>query len=224
MNVARPRFGRRAAFALLGALLGGVALAGTSRAQTAPEPLAAPPLGPVPKELLTELEANPVRVQEQAGDPRPDDRAAQAQALVLFEQPRIVVLRLLAAVARQVEYRPELQRLSILEASALGDLVDYRVRFMLTTLHYRARHGWDFERGRVWWTLDPHFPNDLKVLDGLWEVRDLDERRTFGRFTTRIDLGPALPAFLQDYATRKKLPDSMEQVRRWVDSNGRWRP
>ena len=89
---------------------------------------------------------------------------------------------------------------------------------MLTTLRYRVQTSWDFEQGRIWWSLDPSFPNEMKTLDGLWELRALDERRTLGHFSIRIDLGPALPAALQDYATRKKLPESMDQVRRWVDS------
>jgi hypothetical protein len=152
------------------------------------------------------------------------DHAGGAEALVLFEQPRARVLRLLTSTPRQIEYRPELQRLRVVEATERGDVVEYQVRFMLSTLRYRARHAWDMEAGRVWWTLDPEYPNDLATLDGLWELRALDARRTLGRFTTRIDIGPALPAFLQEHATRRRLPEAMELVRRWVDSGGRWRP
>jgi hypothetical protein len=179
-------------------------------------------LEPPSASLLSELESHRVVLSENAsGD---GDRAGNAQALVLFERPRLEVLKLLASTPRQKEYRPELTRLQVIEASERSDVAEYRVRFMLTTLVYRARHGWDMEAGRVWWTLDPAFDNDVEVLDGLWELRALDARRTFGRFTTRIDLGPSVPAFLQDYATRKQLPASMETLRRWVDSGGRWRP
>jgi hypothetical protein len=180
-----------------------------------------PFLAPKP-ELLADLESERVVLIEPAA--QNDERAARSEALVLFQQPRARVMRMLASTTRQIEYRTELQRLHIVEAGERGDLAEYRVRFMLTTLSYRAQHGWDFEHGRVWWSLDPKFPNDVERLDGLWELRALDERRTLGHFSTRIDLGPALPAFLQDYATRRKLPEAMEQVRRWVDSDGRWRP
>ena len=173
-----------------------------------------------PPVRMAELEREHVLIDENSSG---DDRGA-ATALVLFERPRAEVLRMLASTPRQKEYRPELTRLEVVEATDKGDVVEYRVRFMLTTLQYRARHGWDYESGRVWWSLDPAYDNDMQVLDGLWELRALDERRTLGRFTTRIDLGPALPDFLQEYATRKQLPESMEQVRRWVDSGGRWRP
>ena len=176
--------------------------------------------GPPPPALLTELEHQRVLLDETDGaGPHGTERA-----LVLFQQPRAEVLRLLTSTPRQKEYRPELSRLEVVEATDEGDVVEYRVSFMLTTLRYRARHGWDFASGRVWWSLDPSFHNDMRVLDGLWELRALDPQRTLGRFSTRIDLGPALPAFLQDYATRKQLPASMDAVRRWVDSLGSWRP
>jgi hypothetical protein len=204
-------------------LLCGLALAGAIDAQQVPASLPSA-LGPLPPALLAELERERVLLAEDVAVASNGDRACSAQAFVLFERPRGEVLRLLAATPRQTEYRPELSRLEVVEATEAGDLAEYRVRFLLTTLNYRARHGWNLEQGRVWYVLDPEYPNDLAVLEGLWELSPIDARRTLGRFTTRIDIGPALPGFLQDFATREKLPDSMEQVRRWVDSGGRWRP
>ena len=155
-------------------------------------------------------------------DTASDDRTVRA--LVLFERPRDEVMELLTSTTRQKEYRPELSRVEVIDTSDHANVAEYKLRFMLTSLSYRVREAWDPASGRVWWTLDPTFHNGLEVLDGLWELRALDDRRTLGRFSTRIDLGPELPDFLQDFATRKKLPESMEQVRRWVDSGGTWRP
>jgi len=179
--------------------------------------LPASALDPPSPELLARLEQEHV-----IPDPSRDDRASRA--LVLFEQPREEVMELLTSTTRQKEYRPELARVEVVDVSDHANVAEYKLRFMLTSLSYRVREAWDPASGRVWWSLDPTFDNELRVLDGLWELRALDDRRTLGRFSTRIDLGPELPAFLQDYATRKKLPESMEQVRRWVDSGGKWRP
>jgi hypothetical protein len=215
-----PGLPLRAAASLLCTL----ALAGAIGAQHAPAVLRPSELPPISDALLAELERQRVLLAEEAAAASNGDRACSAQAFVLFERPRGEVLRMLAATPRQMEYRPELKRLEVIEANEAGDLAEYHVRFLLTTLSYRARHGWNLDQGRVWWVLDPEYPNDLAVLEGLWELAPIDAGRTLGRFTTRIDLGPALPAFLQDFATREKLPDSMEQVRRWVDSGGTWRP
>ncbi len=205
-------------------LLCGLALAGAILAQQTPASLRPGSLGPLSPALLAELEIQRVLLAEEVAAASNGERACSAQAFVLFEKPRAEVLRMLAATPRQTEYRPELSRLEVIEATEAGDVAEYRVRFLLTTLDYRARHGWNLEQGRVWYVLDPGYPNDLAVLEGLWELIPIDARRTLGRFTTRIDIGPALPSFLQNFATREKLPDSMEQVRRWVDSGGKWRP
>jgi len=177
-----------------------------------------PFLAPQPA-LLARVEDEHVVILDAAAQGA--DRVKVAEALVLFEQPVATVLRLLTATSRQTEYRPELQSLNIVKATDQSNLAEYTLRVMLVTLRYRVQTSWDPEQGRIWWSLDPSFPNQMKALDGLWELRALDERRTLGHMSIRIDLGPALPAALQDYATRKKLPESMDQVRRWVDSNGR---
>ncbi|HXK24103.1 MAG TPA: hypothetical protein VMS55_15655 [Myxococcota bacterium] len=166
--------------------------------------------------LLARLEQEHVVCNESDG--------RTARALVLFQQPLDEVWTLLTSTTRQKEYRPELTGLTVVDSGDHSNVADYSLRFMLTSLHYRLQQGWDSQSRRVWWSLDPSFDNDMRVLDGLWELRPLDESHTLARFSTRIDIGPALPAFLQDYATRKKLPESMDHVRRWVDSGGAWRP
>jgi hypothetical protein len=195
--------------------------ASLGRAQ-ASAPIPARPLEIPEPPVMAKLEQDGVLLEASAA--HDGSRGGHAEALVLFQQPRDRVLELLTATERQTEYRPELKRLELVESSDRGDLAEYHVRFLLTKLRYRTRHGWDLDAGRVWWTLDPDYPNGLRTLDGLWELRALDERRTLGRFTSRIDIGPALPSSLQDYATRRRLPEAMEMTRRWVDSGGRWRP
>ena len=206
----------RAALLLL-ALAG---LASFAHADPPPPPFPIAPFEVPPQGQLAELEREHVKLQEEKSDPA---ARGAARALVLFERPLAEVVRLLKATMRQKEYRPELARLDMIESKDHSDVAEYRLRFMLTSLRYRAHIAWD-DQGHIWWTLDPTFDNDMKVLDGLWELRELDANRTLGRFTTRIDLGPALPEFLQEYATRKKLPESMDAVRQWVDSGGSWRP
>ena len=46
---------------------------------------------------------------------------------------------------------------------------------------------------------------------------------TLGRSGTSVDVGPAVPAFLQDWISRKNLPRTMERVRLWVNSDGKYK-
>lgn len=195
-------------------------IAARAHAQALPVSTPDGPFFSPPPALLARLD-NEHFVMLDAAAAQGTDRVKVAETLVLFAQPRDTVLHLLTSISRQSEYRPELQSLEIVHATEQGNLAEYKLRVMLIKLRYRVLTHWDFEQGRIWWSLDPSFSNEMKTLDGLWELRALGERRTLGHMSIRIDLGPALPAALQDYATRKKLPEAMDQVRRWVDANGR---
>ena len=91
-------------------------------------------------------------------------------------------------------------------------------------IDYRVRTHYDYERSRIDWKLDPNFDNDLQDIEGYWELYELDENRTLGKFGTRVSVGQAMPIWLQDYATRKNVPQTMDRMRRWVDSDGTYRP
>jgi hypothetical protein len=74
------------------------------------------------------------------------------------------------------------------------------------------------------WELDPSFDNSIDQVSGYWEFLDLDGGRTLARFGTWVRVGPLLPAFVQDRATRQNVLETIESTRQWVDSGGRWRP
>lgn len=146
------------------------------------------------------------------------------RALVLFAQPRRRTLRLLSQTARQGEFRPELKRVESQGWSESVAVDTHHMKIMFMAIDYRLRTHFDWEGGRIWWELDPSFHNQLESVEGFWELFALDGHRTLGRFGTRVSVGPALPAWLQDYATRKNLPQTMDHVRRWIDSDGTYRP
>ncbi|NIM60352.1 MAG: hypothetical protein GTO30_01485, partial [Acidobacteria bacterium] len=60
---------------------------------------------------------------------------------------------------------------------------------MFIKLSYRIRTQYDPGAGRIWWTLDPTHDNDLDVLEGHWELYELSDSQTLGRFKTRVVLG-----------------------------------
>ena len=101
---------------------------------------------------------------------------------------------------------------------------EHRMRILLVNIDYRIRNRFDFQNGRLTWALDPDHANDLRRLEGYWELHVLGPDQTLAQFGTALDVGPALPKRLQDYITRKNVPESMERVRLWVDSDGAWRP
>ena len=88
---------------------------------------------------------------------------------------------------------------------------------------YFLRYRVDFAARRISWQLDDTYPSQLRRVDGYWELFVMGDDQTLGRFGVQVDVGP-VPASLQEYATRRSIPKTMENARRWIDSDGRWRP
>jgi hypothetical protein len=98
------------------------------------------------------------------------------------------------------------------------------MRVMFRDFVYRVKYVRDPETERIAWSLDPSFDNSFARLDGFWEFYALAEGRTLGRFGTHVDAGAAIPAFMQRDLTRRNVVKTMEKCRKWVDSDGEWRP
>jgi hypothetical protein len=158
------------------------------------------------------------------GGNTPPGQPALVQALVLFGKPRSRVFHLLLQTARQIEYRPGLAKLETVERFPGGDVDVQQMRIMFMRISYWLRYQWDLSAGRISWKLDPRFPNDLRVTEGFWELHEVDGQHTVARFGTRVDVGSSLPAFLQKVATRENVATTLDRCRRWVDSDGTYRP
>jgi len=158
-----------------------------------------------------------------SSDPSPGEPPA-VKALVLFSQPKSRVMEFLLQTARQVEYRPELEKVETVERLADGDVDQQEMKIIFVHVRYRLRYHYEPAADRLSWQLDPRYDNGLHIIDGSWELYSLDAGHTLARFSTHVDVGPALPSFLQDIATRKNVPQTLERCRKWIDSDGRYRP
>lgn len=145
-------------------------------------------------------------------------------ALVIFEQPIDATYQYLSQTARQIEYRPEVTSIETVAWKEEGPVDVCRLRVLFRRYEYSLRYRLEPDARRIRWELDPDYDNDLRQVRGSWELYELDDHRTLARFGTSVDVGPAVPGFLQDWITRKNVPDSMDRARRWVDSGGRYRP
>jgi hypothetical protein len=148
----------------------------------------------------------------------------QIEALVLFAQPIDIVWAMLLERERQQEYRPELTSIEIIARDGNGLLEEQHLKIAFLSVGYRLRDRIDPATHTLTWELDPNFESTLQHVSGYWELFELDGGRTLARFGTKVSVSPAVPGFLQNGITRKNVPETLENTRQWVDSNGRWRP
>jgi len=176
-----------------------------------------------PEDLVSRLLQEKVIVLQEVRREGPLSGAV-ISSYVVFDRPVERVYRLLAQSARQTEFRPELTSIETVEHGRYGPIDLQRLKILFQRYQYRLEYRLFPGVRRIEWQLDERFENDLAKVSGMWELFSMDDEHTLGRSGTSIDVGPAVPGFLQDWITRKNLPGTMERVRLWVNSNGKYRP
>ncbi len=141
------------------------------------------------------------------------------EGLILFDQPMDRIWHLLSQGERQTEYRPELKNVHVIENSPGYSLDEHELRIMFISLVYRLRFDFDRGQSRIAWSLDPDFENDVDHISGNWYLFPIEDGRTLGLFGTRVRVGPALPGWLQNSVSRKKIPETLKRCRIWAESN-----
>jgi len=185
------------------------------------QPSAEAVLGTEAPDIASRLEKEHVVLLQQGGGA--DDTVV---ALVLFDKPQSRVAALLREAERQPEYRPELLDVHTVQQLPDGRIDEQRIKILFTELVYRLRYHEDPGTGRLTWRLDDSFNNAIARMQGFWELHDFDHgsERTLGRFGSDVDVGGGVPRFVQSGMSRKTVLRYVQNVQRWVDSDGRWRP
>ena len=103
---------------------------------------------------------------------------------------------------------------------------DQSLRILFTDIVYRLRYRDLPGSGRLEWTLDAEFDNDVRRLEGFWQFHPYasDPRRTLAHFGSSLDVGPMLPRMIQKRLSRKTILRYVENCRQWINSDGEWRP
>ena len=145
------------------------------------------------------------------------------KAAVIINQPLQKVYDLTAQDWRQDEYVPYLLKMTLIEKYADGNLDEELIKILFVTLHIRVRWYHHPQSYSFNWELDPKFKNDLRRLEGTWNFYYIDDTHTLGRYSTVSETGFGIPQSIQDYLTRKDLPEALNQVKLWLDSGSTYR-
>lgn len=176
-----------------------------------------------PPELEQRLRQERVVVLEDVSGSGPESFIV---ALVLFQQPHGKVRDMIREAERQSEYRPELISVQTVERFPGGRIDEQRIKILFTQLAYRLRYLEEADTGRITWTLDESYDNDISSMEGFWEFFAFDELPgyTLGRFGSSVDVGKGVPRFVQKGMSRKTVLGYVRNVRHWIDADGAWRP
>lgn len=195
--------------------------------------LGAAVVGGTPVDSLTEAEVEqalrgqvPVRIEPFA---RPDGKAAgRGLGGITIDRPAREVWVTLARFDDKAEYMPRLKSVVVLEQTPEPASTRLRVRMVadasVTTARYTMVFHLDEAAQTIRWKLDPSAPdNSIADAEGEYRLYAVSEAKTLLVYKSYVDTGRALPRFIQNYVTRRSLPDLLRAIKRRVESGGQWK-
>jgi len=144
------------------------------------------------------------------------------KAVMILNQSIDEVFNFLCQTERQEEYLPRLERSILIEEDENGNITEFRIKALFINIIYRVRHHYDPKHYRLYWELDPNFDNDIKHLEGYYQLYKINEHQTLARYATVVILSDLIPRSIQELLTKKDLPQSLGAVKKWIDSGGKY--
>jgi hypothetical protein len=129
----------------------------------------------------------------------------------------------LLELEKQPEYLPRLKRLTFLSRTPTSARAVHEVHIVWSTYVYTMNLVFHPESHSMTFSLDKTAKNDIKDTNGSWEFFPVDAQSTLLKYSIAVDSGLFVPAFIEDYLTRRDLPKILTFFRNRVESGGTWK-
>jgi len=95
--------------------------------------------------------------------------------------------------------------------------------FYLAEISYTVLYTIDPNRYRIEFQLDQNYPHNLNDTSGFFWFEKMDDQKTlFTYAAVKVDTGLKVPSFIQQYLTSRDLPAVAENVKKRIESGGKW--
>ena len=151
------------------------------------------------------------------------ERERRIQTAFLIHQPIDRCWELFQLPERQYEFTSRLDHSTLVSEDPNRKIVHFGVNVLFLKIQYQVEHIFHHETYRIDTRLDPEYENDLKELEGIWRLYQIDEHTTLVRHSSVLRISSAIPRSLQNYLAKKEIPSTLEEWRLWIESDGTWR-
>lgn len=150
--------------------------------------------------------------------------AGRGLGAIVIDRPVADVWATVSRYEDKAEYQPRLNKVEVLDRKPGLLRVRMEVDATITTARYTGLFRLDAEEHTITWTLDTSAPdNTVAAIEGGYRLFEVAPGRTLLVYRTFVDSGRAVPRFIQDYMTRKSLPNLLSSIKKRVESGGRYR-
>ena len=151
------------------------------------------------------------------------DDSGHGRAMVLIDAPVERCVEIFSALDQQHHYFPRKTVSEVVERSGNQTWVRSEYDYTVRTIAYTVRYTYDPARHRFDFALDKRAPHDIAELAGYFAFERVEEDCTLLSYVvTRLESGLKVPEFLRKALTRRDLPNQVLNVKRRIESGGKW--
>ena len=171
-------------------------------------------------ENITKIEAGETILFDQAYKDDQGKMRGKGLAIILVNKPKKDVWDVLVDYESYPKFMPRVETV-ILEFSE-GDRygLHMTLKVLLKKVQFHIIRDRNFEAGTIRYALDKKKKNDIEDIFGGWTIIPHGKGKCILAYTVAVDSGMFLPKSLQDYLTKKDLPELVRTVKLRVESGG----
>jgi carbon monoxide dehydrogenase subunit G len=150
--------------------------------------------------------------------------AGRGLGAIVIDRPIAEVWTHLSRYEDKAEYQPRVKSVEVLEHQADRIRARFTVDASIMTARYTAWFVFSPEKHVIHWTLDPTATdNSIVAAEGEYQMFEVTPSQTLVVYRTYVDSGRAIAKSIQNYFTRKAIPDLLRAVKKRVESGGTYK-
>jgi hypothetical protein len=145
------------------------------------------------------------------------------QAIVLINAPIDRCTGIFRELDKQHEYFPRKTKSEVIKRQGNRTWLKNEFYFYISRVEYTSRYTVSEGGRRFDFEMDKAYPHSIPESAGYFLFEKIDDNRTlFTYAATRLDTGASVPAFIQEFITSRDLPAQAVNVKKRIESGGKW--
>jgi uncharacterized membrane protein len=156
---------------------------------------------------------------------RPDGRpAGRGVGAIVVDRPIAEVWATISHYEDKAEYQPRVVSVTVLDKKPGSLRVRMEIDASVTTARYTGLYTLDEAQHTITWTIDQSAPdNTVADVAGDYHLYEVSPQSTLVVYRTFVDPGTRVPRFIQNFITRRSLPNLLRATKQRIESGGRFR-
>jgi len=113
------------------------------------------------------------------------------------------------------QFMPRVKKTNVYLNTPTQVNVQFELKVMITIV-YHIKHTVNRAAGTITWVLDKSKQNDIKDTTGSWVIKPYKDG-CLVYYSVSLDTGRSVPGWLEDYLTKKDLPNVVNAVKKRIE-------